>query len=332
MSLLSQITFQEKLSYWKRILTVYLLPGKNPLSFWYETPEVNLRAFQDEIGEYYMAFQGKAEYSGPFDENGIPLLDYRGDIGLQYNPIAISQFGLAHFNRYKRFGHSDSKETFLRVANWMVHSLEENEKGVPVWKHHFDWPYRERLIAPWYSGLAQGQGVSLLIRAAIETGETQYDSAIHSAFESFTLDTEKGGVMVRDKEGDLWIEEYIVNPPSHILNGFIWALWGVFDYCKWSGSSDSKIIFQECERTISKNLSRYDTGSWSMYELSDSNPPMLTSPYYHQLHVTQLRILHRMTSNTGFLDMANRWERFLRNPFYRGYALARKAWFKIRYY
>ena len=37
-----------------------------------------------------MLFESKANYNGHYDNNGIPLLNYHGDIGLQYNPIAIS--------------------------------------------------------------------------------------------------------------------------------------------------------------------------------------------------------------------------------------------------
>ena len=50
--------------------------------------------------QYFMRFRGKAHYAGPFDAGGIPLLDYRGHIGRQYNPIAIAHYGLARFNRW----------------------------------------------------------------------------------------------------------------------------------------------------------------------------------------------------------------------------------------
>ena len=36
------------------------------------------------------------------DADGIPLLDYHGNIGLQYNPIAIAQWGLGNFNLFLR--------------------------------------------------------------------------------------------------------------------------------------------------------------------------------------------------------------------------------------
>ena len=49
-----------------------------------------------------MPFFEKADYVGPHDADGIPLLDYHGNIGLQYNPIAISQWGLGNFNLFLR--------------------------------------------------------------------------------------------------------------------------------------------------------------------------------------------------------------------------------------
>ncbi len=40
----------------------------------------------------------------PYDASGIPQLDYHGHIGLQYNPIAIAQFGLGNYNLWKTGG------------------------------------------------------------------------------------------------------------------------------------------------------------------------------------------------------------------------------------
>ena len=43
-------------------------------------------------------FYEKANYNGNYDGNGIPMLNYHGHIGLQYNPIAIAQWGLGNYN------------------------------------------------------------------------------------------------------------------------------------------------------------------------------------------------------------------------------------------
>ena len=128
-------------------------------------PEIDPRATTGRLGEYYMLFREKADYSGHYDAAGIPMLDYHGVIGLQYNPIAIAQWGLANYNRFCETGDEACWQKTLKAADWLAANLEQNAHGLWVWNHHFDWEYRDTLKAPWYSGLAQGQGVSLLLRA-----------------------------------------------------------------------------------------------------------------------------------------------------------------------
>ena len=74
-----------RLRYLARIARVYARPATGPLSFWHERPEINEAAFVDGR-RYFMRFQGKAAYAGPFDSAGVPLLDYRGDIGRSAQP------------------------------------------------------------------------------------------------------------------------------------------------------------------------------------------------------------------------------------------------------
>jgi hypothetical protein len=198
--------------------------------------------------------------------------------------------------------------------------------------HHFDWPYREPLKAPWYSGLAQGNGVSMLVRAARATGEECFAAAAHAAFESIRRDVSTGGVLVTDEKKDLWIEEYLVAPPSHILNGFIWALWGVYDYARWSGSSEADDIYDRCVRTLERRIHEFDNGWWSLYEARFGPDEMLASRYYHQLHITQLKVLHRLTGKRVFAQVAARFESYLNNPHHRAKALMLKTLFKLRRY
>jgi heparosan-N-sulfate-glucuronate 5-epimerase len=282
--------------------------------------------------QYFMQFQGKADYRGPYDEAHVPLLDYQGDIGRQHNPIAIAQYGLARFNRWIESRSVGDQMAWLRSARWLERSLTSNTFGVPVWMHHFNWPYRQLLKAPWYSGLAQGNGVSLLVRAAEATSDRGFTAAAHRAFQSLQLDVSRGGVLVTDPRGRVWIEEYLVDPPSHILNGFIWALWGVHDYARWTGSEDAQRLFETCVSTIESALSEYDTGRWSLYELPAGGAPMPASRYYHQLHIVQLRVLERLTGQAAFGTVASRWQRYLDSPVKRTRAFVEKAAFKLLHY
>jgi hypothetical protein len=201
-----------------------------------------------------------------------------------------------------------------------------------VWNHKFDWEYRSTLKAPWYSGLAQGQGISLLLRAYRATGTPAYLDAAERAFSCFLKSTSEGGIRFTDAKGNLWFEEYIVSPPTHILNGFIWAIWGVYDYFLATESSTARNLFLQAILTLRENLARYDLGFWSLYEQSGTMLPMVASRFYHRLHVTQLRIMHRIAGDEIFARYADKWEGYARSRANRTRALCYKSAFKLAYY
>ena len=325
--------------YYRRIFSAYLSSGRSQLTFWHETPALNLRAFQHDganhsgqLGAYYMLFREKADYAGHYDSESIPMLDYRGEIGLQYNPIAVAQWGLANYNQFCETREEIRAQKTLKAANWLCDHLEQNPHGLWVWNHHFDWDYRETLKAPWHSGLAQGQGVSLLLRAHAYTGDNKYAQASERAFAALARPIGEGGVLFEDEEKNLWIEEYLVCPPTHILNGFMWALWGVFDFWRARADSPAKQIFDRGVNTLVRNLRRYDTGYWSLYEQSGTRLKMLASPFYHQLHIVQLQVMAQLTGKTEFAKVAERWENYTRRRINRTRALIAKGTFKLLYY
>ena len=327
-----------RLQYYRRILPAYLGAGRSQLTFWHEVPEINPRANIDprashrQLGPYYMSFREKADYAGAHDANGIPMLDYRGAIGPQYNPIAIAQWGLANYNRFCETSDAARLQKTLRSADWLAANLEQNSHGLWVWSHHFDWEYRETLKAPWYSGLAQGQGVSLLLRAHAQTGDDKYQQAAEQAFISLTKPIAEGGVLFEDDENNLWIEEYLVDPPTHILNGFMWALWGVFDFWQACTDASAKHIFTRGVQTLLHNLARFDTGYWSLYEQSGAQLKMLASPFYHRLHIVQLRVMASLTSECRFTEVADCWEGYTQRRANRSRALVEKSIFKLLHY
>jgi heparosan-N-sulfate-glucuronate 5-epimerase len=319
-------------NYYRRVASAYLLGGQSHLSFWHETPEENRNACADQLDEYYMLFREKADYAGPYDAAQIPLLDYHGSIGQQYNPIAIAQYGLGNYNLFRREGTLARRDKAFRAADWLIEHLERNAQGLAVWNHHFDWEYRDRLRAPWYSALAQGQGISLLVRAHKESGELRYLEAAQRALTGFFRPVSEGGVAFTDERGDIWFEEYIVTPPTHILNGFIWAAWGIYDYFLATQEEQTQDLFARAVQTLLRNLDGYDLGFWSLYEHSGTRLPMVASPFYHQLHVVQLRAMHRLTGERKFAQVADRWEMYGRSASKRTRALCYKSAFKLCYY
>jgi hypothetical protein len=59
---------------------------------------------------------------------------------------------------------------------------------------------------------------------------------------------------------------------------------------------------------------------------------MLTSPFYHRLHIVQLRVMARLSGEAIFASTADRWDRFLMSKWRKTLAVAHKSVFKILYY
>jgi heparosan-N-sulfate-glucuronate 5-epimerase len=324
-------TVQKRMNYYRRIFGAYLTPSQSQLTFWHEQPEAS-EFTAGELGRYYMTFAQKADYAGTYDTDDIPMLDYLGVIGPQYNPIAIAQYGLGNFNQWIATGDSKRREKFLKVADWLVGNLEQNAGGFMVWNHHFDFEYRTPLRAPWYSGLAQGQGISVLVRAHKETGYAKYLEAARSAFRCMLAHVDVGGVVFKDEQGHRWIEEYIVSPPTHILNGFLWALWGVYDLALLTNERVMWEVWEDSLATLKANLNVYDTGYWSLYEQSGTRMKMMASPFYHRLHIVQLRVMAKLTGDEFYREYAERWAGYMRSRMNRSRALVYKSVFKLCYY
>ena len=102
----------KKIQYWNRIFKAYVLGNTSQLTFWHGEPNTNPNMETDSLGQYYMLFYNKANFKGKYDDNGIPMLDYQGVIGLQYNPIAIAQWGLGNYNLWKKIPMKSTKKNF----------------------------------------------------------------------------------------------------------------------------------------------------------------------------------------------------------------------------
>jgi len=321
-----------RLGHLRRIFKVYLTRDKGYLSFWHEHPAVSGGIKNDSIGPYYQTFEDKAKYTGPRDQNGVILFDYYFDIGQQYNPLAIAQYGLGNFNLYLKTREEKYLSEAKLQAEWLIKNLEENDKGFWVWKHRFPWHYKKWLKSGWFSAHSQGTGISLLVRLYKETSDKRCLETAQKAFVSLDAEIKNGGVKYIDPESGVWLEEYLISPPTHILNGYLWALWGVWDYWLLTKDENAKRLFDDCVKTIKKNINLYDCGFWSLYDLSQQALKMVASHYYHGLHIVQLKATAIISGEKIFGDYALKFEKYRNNFLYRQLSLIYKAVFKILYF
>lgn len=305
----------------------YFIPGGS-VSFWH-TPFAPVFYDFSSLSNYYIDFSTKTKYAGPFDPCGVPLLNYRGRIGLQYNPCAVAQYALGWYSRCCK-GNSIAKYKFIKFAKWLADNLHRDTKGHGYWYYQFDLP-SYGVKAPWISALAQGQGISALLRAYRITKNAYYlDSAVY-ACNTLISKVEDGGTL-RIYDGRYFLEEVVTNKLTAILDGMIFAIFGLQDFCFVKSTIESNYILKKCYDTLIDILPLYDLGFWSRADLHQDTPPMISSHFYHGLHIAQLRVLENLTGIRTFGIYAKCWQKHLNSRPKRIKAWILKAFFKLRYY
>lgn len=217
------------------------------------------------------------------DENGIPFLEHEDGNHIQM-PTMIFQYGLGAFDLWLLKNKKDYLDKAILCAEWAI----EHQKDDGSWSTFF-YVYPD---AP-YSAMPQGEAISLLLRVYQETGEDKWIVAAKKAVEFMLTDVKAGGVAKRDNN-KLYLLEYTHLPI--VLNGWIFAAWGLYDAGEfWD---EYKEEFNKTVYTMVETLPKFDNGYWSLYDLGG----MITSPFYHNLHIAQMEAMYMITNNSVFLN------------------------------
>ncbi len=269
------------------------------------------------LGGYYIDYTGKCEYDGPM-VNGIPLVVFEGDKGApKIYPITVAQMALGYYEKWLKTEDEDLRERFLHLADWFTDKQEIREKDMGVWEVHFSLPKLYRLKPPWISAMGQGQAISVLLRAHQISGDGDYLSAAARAIKAFDRNIEDGGVTTTEKDGYVFYEEYPSVPYSHVLNGFMFSLWGLYDYHLYSGDAHAMDLFDRGIDTLLRYLPRYDLGYWSRYDLYPIRVTLIASWFYHQLHIDQLKVMYLLTGRKFLNQTAIKWTNYYKNIYYK---------------
>jgi heparosan-N-sulfate-glucuronate 5-epimerase len=272
------------------------------------------------IRGYYIDFSLKAESPG-WPPYWLAALE-------QQLHVAAVLWGLGAFERYLK-GEGEEWLAGARAAG--KHLIETQQRGgnqQGAWRHHFRMPHTYRIDPPWLSGITQGQAASLLARLFVETAEERFAEAATAALLPMQVPVSEGGT-VAELDGEPFVEEYPTDPPSYVLNGAIFAIWGFRDVGLLFDDSDSVQRFSELAATLDAQLGRWDTGKWSLYDLYPHSIANLASPAYHLLHIGQLRVMDQLAEGTRFGPAAERFDAYRSSRRNRTEAVARKIAFRL---
>jgi hypothetical protein len=238
--------------------------------------------------------------------------------------VAAAQWGLGAYERFLR----GEGEEWLAAATAAGDHLISQQQPDGTWPHGAAMPHTYSLEAPWLSAMAQGEGASLLIRIHQRSGEERHGDAARRALRALDLPTGDGGVRAPLGDG-FFLEEYPTDPPSLVLNGGIFALWGYCDAAIAFGDGDAAAAFQLGVDTLAGNLWRWDTGHWSLYDLFPHPAPNIASSAYHLLHTTQLRAMQLVAPRDEFERTADRFDAYSRSRARQIEAFVRKVAFRL---
>jgi len=245
-----------------------------------------------------------------------------------YVEVAVFQWGLGCYERY--LGEGD--ERWLAAALGAGrHAVDQQHRGGRLdggWIHHSPFWHTFPVRPPWLSAMAQGEGASLLVRLYGETGEESFVESARRALKPLRVPSSAGGVRAL-LDGNPFPEEYPTDPPSYVLNGGIFALWGLRDVGVALDDSRARAEFEEGVDGFAASIHRWDTGFWSRYDLFPHPVANLASSFYHQLHISQLHATNILSPRPELRAAAERFEAYAASPMSRRRAFAAKGIFRL---
>ncbi len=243
--------------------------------------------------------------------------------------VATAQWALGAYERHLAGEGDEWLACALGAGRYLVDDMEQGGALDGAWMHQLAMPHTYELRPPWISGMAQGEGASLLVRLHAATGDESFADAARRALKPLSIPVAKGGVRAL-LGGGPFFEEYPTEPPSFVLNGAIFAMWGCYDVGLGLGESAAMQDFRDAVDVLAQNIERWDTGYWSLYDLFPHPVlPNVASSAYHALHIAQLRAMHRIAPREELEDTAARFEGYAAERANAARAFAVKSMFRL---
>lgn len=316
---------------WENYIRRQVRGRPSPVTFW-STPEPPrvvdptslARYLADQPSpRYLMDYSAKLGYQ-EYDAAGILVLHYPDPVGTQVNPEAAFQQALGAHDRWRESGDDPLRASFLHTADWF--QRDQTDRG--LWRYRFRW---HRSEPPWTSALAQMRGASVMIRAWLLTSEERYRSAALAAAAPLYRHLSDGGMLATHPRAAVpYYEEYPAEPTA-VLNGFMAALFGLFELATWLNNADASRHLTAGYESLEAVLPHYLHRGWTLYDLDPASPfPNPNSPRYHRLVSDYLRVLAAISGRPALADWRDRWIALDTAP-RRARAVVGKTLRKLRY-
>jgi hypothetical protein len=295
-------------------------------------PEWCLRRFELDLtmaSPYVVDYAGTYEPKAELDGDGIPITQYEGE--RVYHPVDAGWYLFPQLFSYELDGDAERLDSVLATTEYLLEGAEPHHidpgldgDGLPgdrsLWfPYHFaHTPGGLKNGVPWYSGMAQGMMLSHLLRVYEVTGKDEWLDHAHLVFNSFRHYRDGAGrngkpwFVSFDNDGEdrfTTFEEYPSDDPhqlSHVVNGNIYAMWGVFDYLRVTEDGYARTLLCRALASLLERFDRYRVpGKPSNYGMTAWARSTWGSPEnYHRGVITQLRRTAKFSGERTFAEHA----------------------------
>lgn len=241
------------------------------------------------------------------DSAGILMKEYNGEIF--YNPVQIAQKALYFLSTYEITNDIIYLDWAEKYAIKLFEIADKENQSL-MFPYEFDFPLHGDnnfvMKAPWYSGMAQGQVLSLFSKLFSITNDYRYLQYSEQTFNSFFiefdgLNNNNNWISAIDSAGYLWIEEYPFNPVNFTLNGFLFSIIGVYDFYKIKPENEVYNLLNAILTTAKYNLYRFrSVNDISYYCIAHK----VQAENYHFIHIEQIDYLYKMTNDVEFKNQS----------------------------
>lgn len=254
---------------------------------------------------YYNDLRGKALWSGAYLDS-VPAVYWPQLQKIASGPVLVLQYGLASMDCYSTTGDRTFLTNIGNVANWVLKNLSD--------RNYCPNGLISRDPSGGYisdnSAMSQGELLSFCVRAIHHDlvnpkTATALDARLPGILENMLAPVEEEGTALR-KGHELFLCEYCTYDGNVVLNGWIFAIFGLLDYLRWRHHDEVREALRQTLATLVNWLPVFtcDNG-WSFYDTNKR----VSSPFYHHLHIQLLRALYHLRGREDFEKAAQTFER-----------------------
>lgn len=266
---------------------------------------LTLGKYFEDKRSYYVEIAYKADWRGQLVD-GLPTLFIPDKNQRIVFPGMVLQYGLGCIDRYFMTGDIRWTEPIRRVYDWALSVVAAE----PFFPNHFQLISSKQAFYSDNSAMTQGLALSFISRVVksdvIGVNRSDAVNALRKSYESLARPAHEGGGTLYEGD-DVILYEYCRPDNYIVLNGWIYAAFGVFDYLNVVDDPSARRLLDATVESLVRRLDQFiiPASCWSYYD----NKGRRTSFVYHVEHIRQLEAMQLLTGRDEFLSAAVRMKK-----------------------